>query len=207
MTQSVIVMPNGMAERITLLCTFIVGVLLIIVNCHQTAHHHTKTLDTQITSQIFNIAQQLLAAPRTCTYHGSDYPCMLAVSCWIQGKKAIDLCSGGMFWSCCIPRNATPTGNNLIKNPACGKVYIRNSKIIGGENAELGNQPWHLSPLGHAGSPNAGNAQKRKVDDSDDVTGRLSPGKSDDMPSAFGLIDSPNELNSLAHTSVLEVGY
>lgn len=50
-----------------------------------------------------------------------------------------------------------------------------------------------LSPLGHAGSPNAGNAQKRKVDDSDDVTGRLSPGKSDDMPSAFGLIDSPTE--------------
>ncbi|XP_067123352.1 transmembrane protease serine 9-like [Centruroides vittatus] len=130
---------------ITLLCTFIVGVLLIIVNCHQTAHHHTKTLDSQITSQIFNIAQQLLAAPRTCTYHGSDYPCMLAVSCWIQGKKAIDLCSGGMFWSCCIPRNATPTGNNLIKNPACGKVYIRNSKIIGGENAELGNQPWHVA--------------------------------------------------------------
>ena len=33
------------------------------------------------------------------------YACGLSVTCVIQGSKPLDLCNGGMIWSCCVPRD------------------------------------------------------------------------------------------------------
>lgn len=43
--------------------------------------------------------------PQTCRYKGRKFECGLSISCVLGGGKAMDLCSGGMIWSCCIDRD------------------------------------------------------------------------------------------------------
>ncbi|XP_037082105.1 uncharacterized protein LOC119102753, partial [Pollicipes pollicipes] len=43
-----------------------------------------------------------LVIPRKCSYRGSEYDCAVSVSCVFQGRRAMDLCDGGMVWSCCV---------------------------------------------------------------------------------------------------------
>lgn len=45
------------------------------------------------------------AIPQKCWYKSNQYDCGLSVSCVFQGAKPVDLCSGGMIWSCCVPRD------------------------------------------------------------------------------------------------------
>ncbi|KAG8189136.1 hypothetical protein JTE90_018430 [Oedothorax gibbosus] len=106
--------------------------------------------DSNIALNILNFAQQLLAAPRTCFYQGNSYSCGLSIGCWFQGKRSMDLCSGGVVWSCCVPRNAEPNKVAVVKAATCGKTYIRDSKIVGGENTTFGNQPWHVGVIKRA---------------------------------------------------------
>nr|CAD7456671.1 unnamed protein product [Timema tahoe] len=40
--------------------------------------------------------------PQTCRYRGSKFDCGLSISCVLAGGKPLDLCSGGMLWSCCV---------------------------------------------------------------------------------------------------------
>lgn len=56
------------------------------------------------------------AFPQKCFYRGSAYSCGLGVSCWIQGKRPVDLCNGGVIWSCCVPRNAEPSKEGMVKD-------------------------------------------------------------------------------------------
>jgi len=42
--------------------------------------------------------------PNHCWYSGERYECGLSLSCVFAGSKALDLCNGGMIWSCCVPR-------------------------------------------------------------------------------------------------------
>jgi len=67
--------------------------------------------------------------PNHCWYQSTQYECGLSLSCVFAGAKAMDLCNGGMIWSCCVPRdkvvdqaevdsqhaiaNATQSHNNL----------------------------------------------------------------------------------------------
>ena len=43
--------------------------------------------------------------PNHCYFHGRQYSCGLSLSCVFSGSKALDLCNGGMVWSCCVPRS------------------------------------------------------------------------------------------------------
>lgn len=40
--------------------------------------------------------------PQTCRYKNKKYECGLSISCVLNGGKPMDLCSGGMIWSCCV---------------------------------------------------------------------------------------------------------
>ncbi|KXJ73013.1 hypothetical protein RP20_CCG016728 [Aedes albopictus] len=40
--------------------------------------------------------------PQTCRHKGRKFECGLSISCVLGGGKPVDLCSGGMIWSCCI---------------------------------------------------------------------------------------------------------
>lgn len=44
----------------------------------------------------------LLVIPQTCRYKSKKYECGLSISCVLSGGKPMDLCSGGMIWSCCV---------------------------------------------------------------------------------------------------------
>jgi len=50
------------------------------------------------------------------------YGCGLSVTCVLQGSKPMDLCNGGMIWSCCVPRERvneiSAAGAGLIDNPS-----------------------------------------------------------------------------------------
>ncbi|EAT48737.1 AAEL000238-PA [Aedes aegypti] len=43
--------------------------------------------------------------PQTCRHKGRKFECGLSISCVLGGGKPVDLCSGGMIWSCCIDRD------------------------------------------------------------------------------------------------------
>ncbi|XP_062547489.1 serine proteinase stubble isoform X2 [Armigeres subalbatus] len=43
--------------------------------------------------------------PQTCRHKGRKFECGLSISCVLGGGKPIDLCSGGMIWSCCVDRD------------------------------------------------------------------------------------------------------
>ncbi|KAA0197748.1 hypothetical protein HAZT_HAZT003717 [Hyalella azteca] len=45
------------------------------------------------------------AIPQSCWYKSNKYNCGLSVGCVFQGARPMDLCNGGMIWSCCVPRD------------------------------------------------------------------------------------------------------
>uniref|UniRef100_A0A1I8PC80 Peptidase S1 domain-containing protein n=1 Tax=Stomoxys calcitrans TaxID=35570 RepID=A0A1I8PC80_STOCA len=45
--------------------------------------------------------------PQTCRYRGQKFECGLSISCVLGGGKPLDLCSGGMIWSCCVDKDNT----------------------------------------------------------------------------------------------------
>ena len=47
----------------------------------------------------------LSVIPQKCSYRGAQYDCGVSVGCVLRGRKAVDLCDGGMVWSCCVPRD------------------------------------------------------------------------------------------------------
>ncbi|XP_057328479.1 coagulation factor XII-like isoform X2 [Microplitis mediator] len=46
--------------------------------------------------------------PQTCKYKGAKFECGLSISCVLSGGRPVDLCSGGLIWSCCIDDDDIP---------------------------------------------------------------------------------------------------
>jgi hypothetical protein len=55
--------------------------------------------------------------PQSCWYRGEKFECGLSLSCVLSNSKPLDLCSGGMIWSCCVPHQKLSSGND-ISTPA-----------------------------------------------------------------------------------------
>lgn len=53
--------------------------------------------------------------PQTCRFKGRKFECGLSISCVLSGGKPVDLCSGGMIWSCCVDRE-TPQQHDPEEN-------------------------------------------------------------------------------------------
>ncbi|KAH8277571.1 hypothetical protein KR018_001427, partial [Drosophila ironensis] len=43
--------------------------------------------------------------PQSCRFRGQKFECGLSISCVLGGGKPLDLCSGGMIWSCCVDKD------------------------------------------------------------------------------------------------------
>ncbi|XP_055380273.1 enteropeptidase isoform X1 [Condylostylus longicornis] len=43
--------------------------------------------------------------PQSCRFKGHKFECGLSISCVLGGGKPMDLCSGGMIWSCCVDKD------------------------------------------------------------------------------------------------------
>ncbi|XP_039309477.1 serine proteinase stubble isoform X3 [Solenopsis invicta] len=59
--------------------------------------------------------------PQTCKYKGAKFECGLSISCVLGGGRPVDLCSGGLIWSCCvddddIPEQASRPTVGLLQN-------------------------------------------------------------------------------------------
>lgn len=44
----------------------------------------------------------------------------------MQGKRPVDLCSGGVLWSCCVPYNVQASPAGVISDPGrfCSSNYV-----------------------------------------------------------------------------------
>ncbi|KAK8404095.1 hypothetical protein O3P69_000269 [Scylla paramamosain] len=104
------------------------------------------------------------AIPQTCWYKSNQYECGLSVSCVFQGSKPIDLCSGGMIWSCCVPRDKVDVvdhsvgaiGNDVNHQQEFGERPLPPGSFthIGGSRP-FDRPPSHFTPDDETFFPNA----------------------------------------------------
>jgi len=85
--------------------------------------------------------------PNHCWYRGDQYDCNLATTCVFTGKKPMDLCNGGMIWSCCVDRekvDAIDPDKGVVKDAQCGVTHIGGAqgRIVGGHDSNFGEHPW-----------------------------------------------------------------
>jgi len=92
---------------------------------------------------------ELSLVPSFCWYRGEKFDCGLSITCAIQGKKSMDMCNGGLVWTCCVSREAVDRSDpklGAVEDAKCGVVYEDNkSRIVGGQNTVFGRHPWQAA--------------------------------------------------------------
>jgi hypothetical protein len=72
--------------------------------------------------QLFVSLVILSVIPQTCRYKSKKYECGLSISCVLSGGQPMDLCSGGMIWSCCVDKASPPQDHDSESSPQTGSL-------------------------------------------------------------------------------------
>ena len=73
-------------------------------------------------------SESLGLVPNHCWYRGFKYECGLSLTCAMTGKKAMDLCNGGLIWTCCIDRDKIDVIDpklGAISDAKCGEIRTK----------------------------------------------------------------------------------
>ncbi|CAK9812276.1 Serine proteinase stubble [Anthophora plagiata] len=116
-----------------------------------------NTVESEEETRFFD---ELGLIPQTCTYKGATFDCGLSISCVLGGGRPVDLCSGGLIWSCCvddddipekIPRPTTGLLQNatLSLNVGNQHAYVDDDVQIYGNAANRPSKPMHSGQNEH----------------------------------------------------------
>lgn len=93
--------------------------------------------------------ENLGIVPNHCWYRGEKYDCALSLTCAISGKKSMDLCNGGLIWTCCVDRDKVDRVDpelGVRTDAKCGEVFLGSqSRIVGGQDSSFGKHPWQAA--------------------------------------------------------------
>jgi hypothetical protein len=93
--------------------------------------------------------ENLGIVPNHCWYRGEKYDCALSLTCAISGRKSMDLCNGGLIWTCCVDRDKVDRVDpelGVRTDAKCGEIFLDSqSRIVGGQDSTFGKHPWQAA--------------------------------------------------------------
>ena len=73
-------------------------------------------------------SESLGLVPNYCWYRGEKFECGLSLTCAMTGRKAMDLCNGGLIWTCCVDREKIDVIDpklGAISDAKCGEIRTK----------------------------------------------------------------------------------
>ncbi|XP_036139342.1 serine proteinase stubble isoform X1 [Monomorium pharaonis] len=144
-----------------------------------------NTIDSHGQMRFFD---ELGLIPQTCKYKGAKFECGLSISCVLGGGRPVDLCSGGLIWSCCVDDDDIP---EKVPRPTVGLLQNATFSLNLGHQQPYVDDEVHVYTSAIRPSRPSHNHEAHRPAY---VGGVGNPGSLYDPPYAIWSHDRPNDL-------------